>query len=245
MYSRLVERKPRPRLALLGAGRHHAIVKSGNANVPFAILQRRQNFRDGLQRIRRGAAIDARVQIVIRAFHHQLAIDDAAQTDADGGQLRREHLGIANHRGVAFQARGLAGDVGFDVLAAHFFFALDQELHVDRQPPVLLQQAFHGFDQDVGLPFVVGRSARIDVVVANVGLKRRRLPFVQRIGRLHIVMPVEQHGRLARRAQPFGVHQRIAFAFDQLRLLQARRAPTRRARIRPRAGCPACARTAC
>ena len=69
---------------------------------------------------------------MIRAFHHQFAIDDAAQTDADGRQFGREHLGIANHRRVAFQARRLAGYVGFDVLAAHFFLALDQKLHVDR-----------------------------------------------------------------------------------------------------------------
>ncbi len=34
-------------------------------------------------------------------------------------------------------------------------------------------------------------------------------------------MPVEQHRGLARRAQPFGVDQRIALAFDQLRLLQS------------------------
>ena len=141
--------------------------------------------------------------------------------DADSRQLRREHLGVANHRGVAFQARGLARDVGFDVLAAHFFFALDQELHIDRQPPMLLQQPLHGFDQDVGLAFIVGRPTRVDIIVANVGLKRRRFPFVQRIGRLHVVMPVEQHGGLARRAQPFGVDQRIPFAFDQLRLLQS------------------------
>ena len=29
-------------------------------------------------------------------------------------------------------------------------------------------------------------------------------------------MPVEEDGRLPRRAQPFAIHQRIAFAFDQL-----------------------------
>ncbi len=33
-------------------------------------------------------------------------------------------------------------------------------------------------------------------------------------------MPVEQHRGLAGRAQPFGINQGIAFAFDQLRLLQ-------------------------
>ena len=101
--------------------------------MPFAILQRRQNLRHRLQRIRRGSAIDARVQIVIRAFHHQLAVNDAAQSHADGGQLRREHLGIANHGSVGLQARRFTRHVGFDVLAAYFFLALDQKLDVNRQ----------------------------------------------------------------------------------------------------------------
>ncbi len=160
------------------------------------------------------------MQVVIGALHQQFPVDDAAQADANGGQFRREHFGIANYGGVAFEACRLAGHVGFDVFAAHLFFAFDQELHVDRQFAVLFQQSLHGFDQDVGLAFVVGRPARVDVVVADVGLKRRRLPFVQRIGRLHVIMPVEQHDGLAWSAQPFGVHQGIPLSFDQLRLLE-------------------------
>ena len=101
----LVERQPRPRFALLRARRHHAIVESRNADVPVAVLERAQNFGDGLHRIGRRAAVDARVQVVIRALHVQFAVHDAAQSDADGGQLGREHLGVADHGGVGLEPR--------------------------------------------------------------------------------------------------------------------------------------------
>ena len=72
--------------------------------MPVAILQRAQDLRDRLHRIRRRAAINARVQIVVGALHVQFGIHDPAQADADGGQLGREHLRIADHGRI-----GLAG----------------------------------------------------------------------------------------------------------------------------------------
>ena len=64
--------------------------------------------------------------------------------------------------------------------------------------PVRFQQSLHRLDLDVDLALVVAGAAGIDVVAANFRLERRRLPFVQRIGRLHVVMAVEQDRRLAR-----------------------------------------------
>src|ERR1700730_10344961 len=46
-----VERKTRPRSALLLAGLLNAVVKSGDADVSLTILQRAQDFGDGLNRI--------------------------------------------------------------------------------------------------------------------------------------------------------------------------------------------------
>src|SRR5579864_7289362 len=85
---------------------------------------------------------------------------------------------------------------------------------------MLLQKPLHGLHQDVSLSLVVRRSTGVDVVVADVWLKRRRFPFVQWIGRLHIIMPIQKDSRLSWRTQPFGVDQRIPLALDQLRLLQ-------------------------
>ncbi len=212
---------------------------------PSRSFKRAQDLGDGLNRVGRRAAINSGVQIMIGALHDQFAIHDAAQPHADGGQLGREHFGVADDGGVGFDRGPACEDVAFDVFAADFFFAFDQEFHVDRQPAVLFEQPFDGFDQDIGLAFVVGRSARVDVVVADGGLERRRFPFVQRIGRLDVVMAVQQESRFAGRAQPLGVDQRVAFAFDELRLLQAGLIEFAADKLGSLAGYRACARKAC
>jgi len=53
-----------------------------------------------------------------------------------------------------------------------------------------------GLDVAVHLALVVGRAARVDVAIANGRLEGRRNPLIQRIGWLHIVMPVAQNRRL-------------------------------------------------
>jgi len=58
-------------------------------------------------------------------------------------------------------------------------------------------KAFHGFDFHPELAFVVDGAARINILVAFGGLKRRSEPFVQRIGRLHVIV--------ARNTGPFGL----------------------------------------
>ena len=184
------------------------------------------------------------MQIVIGALHEQFAIHHAAQSDADGRQFGREHLGIADHRGVGSQTGRTGLHVLFDMLAAGFLFAFDEELHVHGQFAVAAQQALHGLDLQIDLAFVVGCAAREDVAAPHLRLEGRRFPLIERIGRLHIVVAVEQDGRLARRAQPFGVDQRVALAFDQLGRksggLQLARGQNRR-----RGGYRACARRAC
>jgi hypothetical protein len=47
------------------------------------------------------------------------------------------------------------------------------------------------------LAFVVDRAAGVEVAVALGGLEGRREPFVERVGRLHIVVAVDEHGGLA------------------------------------------------
>src|ERR1019366_2886949 len=122
------------------------------------------------------------------------------------------------HHGVGLEARRLGLDVGFDVLAAGLLLAFEKELHVHGQLAGGLQQAFHGLHLNIDLPFVVAGTAAVDVVAADFGLERRRFPLVERIGRLHVVVAIEEDGGLVGGAEPLGVDQRVAVArvFDQL-----------------------------
>jgi hypothetical protein len=91
--------------------------------------------------------------------------------------------------------------------------AFDQILDVQRIRPA---QRFHRLDLRENLPLHVRSAPRIDVIPADRRLERTRLPLVQRIHRLHVVVTVHQHGGFVRRAPPFGVHHRMHLRGDNL-----------------------------
>ena len=64
------------------------------------------------------------------------------------------------------------------------------------------------------LPFVIGRTARYKTVSGHGGLEGWTVPLLDRVRWLHIVVPVEEHGGLARGAAPLTVDQRVARRLD-------------------------------
>jgi hypothetical protein len=86
---------------------------------------------------------------------------------------------------------------------AGLLLAVTGEAHVDRQLSGDGQLARRG-QEHVELTLVVGDPASVDVLAPDLGLKRRRLPQVQRVLGLHVEMAVAEHrGRrvgVARRA---------------------------------------------
>ena len=95
----------------------------------------------------------------------------------------------------AFSSLLVGLDEVVQVGAADFFFAFEDQLDVHRQAAVLLQVRFDGLEVHEHLALVVGRAARVDLAVADRRLERRRLPQVERIDRLHVVVAVEENGR--------------------------------------------------
>src|SRR6185295_4179835 len=66
----------------------------------------------------------------------------------------------------------------------------------------------------VGLPFVVGRTASVELVAVDGRLEGGVAPLRERIRRLNVVMTVEKDRRLARSAQPFGVDEGMTLGLD-------------------------------
>ncbi len=138
-----------------------------NQNVPVTVLESAEDFSNGLDGVGSGAAVDPRMQVDLGAFDHQFSVDNAAQADAQRGQLGREHFGVADDGGVRFEVGRLAADILLDVLAAYLLFPFDQEADVHRKLAFGLHQAADRAHQDVGLSFVVAGAAGVDIVVAN------------------------------------------------------------------------------
>jgi hypothetical protein len=78
-----------------------------------------------------------------------------------------------------------------------------------------------GLEVHEHLAFVVSGAARVDFAVTDRGLERRRLPELDGVHRLHVVMAVEQDGGSIRSAQPVAIDDREAWRVDEPDVLQA------------------------
>ena len=80
------------------------------------------------------------------------------------------------------------------VFASNFFFTFNDKIDIDRQIAALLERLLNTENVRKDLAFVVGRSASENVSIFQDRLERRGIPQLKRIGRLHVVMPVNQNG---------------------------------------------------
>ena len=99
-------------------------------------------------------------------------------------------------------------------MAADFLFALDQELQVQRQTALDGDPGLDALQMREQLAFVVGGAAGVEVAVAAGRLERGGGPLFQRLGRLHVVMAVDQGRRGAGHGRRLGVDQRMARGRD-------------------------------
>ena len=162
-----------------------------------------------MQRIGRDAAEDAGVQVAFGALGDDLGVEDAAQAVDDRGDAGRGHAGIGDENGVAGQLLGMLAHVLLDGRAASLFLALEQDFDVDRQRSVGAHERFQRLDEREHLPLVVHRAARIEVAVAHLRLEGWTLPQLDGVHRLHVVVAVEENGRLVFRFEPLAVDERM------------------------------------
>jgi hypothetical protein len=113
---------------------------------------------------------------------------------------------------------GQGGQVG----GADLLLAVQQ--HLDRAGQLAGdgQQALGGPQLGQMLALVVGAAAAVQAAVADLRLERRAGPGVQRVGRLHVVVAVDEHGGRGRRPGPLTEDQRPARAVEDGRLQAGR-----------------------
>ena len=105
-------------------------------------------------------------------------------------------------------SRSLVGAMNSSRCGADFLFALKHHLDVHRQRP-FCQVRLDRLEVQEDLPLVVDRAAGEKLPVPHRRLERRRLPLLQRIHRLHVVVPVDEERRRAFGAAPLAVDDGI------------------------------------
>ena len=93
---------------------------------------------------------------------------------------------------------------GFKAWRTNLFLALEDKLDVVVEQ-VLAVDILESFDLDKRLSLVVVGSAAPDVAVAHNGFKWIGVPQLQRLGRHHVVVGVDEDGRGCGVNQPFGI----------------------------------------
>src|SRR5438132_9364897 len=91
-------------------------------------------------------------------------------------------------------------------------------MQIDRQFAIFFDRLLNPENVRKNLTFVIGRATRKDISVLQNRIERRRIPQIQRIGRLHVVMSVNQN-----RAPPFPMlvarpNDRVPRGWNQFRL---------------------------
>jgi hypothetical protein len=84
-----------------------------------------------------------------------------------------------------------------------------------------LEERFEGLHLHPELAFVVDGAAGIDVLVTFGGLEGRRNPFIERLGRLDVVVGIAEGGGLAFGVEPIAIDQWVALGLDDLDILEA------------------------
>src|SRR2546428_262263 len=97
-------------------------------------------------------------------------------------------------------------------LRAIFLFAFDQEAKVDRRP----RRRGDRLEQAEDLSFVVGGATRVDPAVADGRLEGRLGPFGERIGRLYVVMSVNEQRWGAGHIGTFAPHDGMCLTAEKI-----------------------------
>ena len=186
------------------------------------VLELGQHRAQGVERVVYGAAINARVQILARTGHLHLDVGHAPQGVDDGRRVFAQDVRVRDHGHVGGQPSGVLPDKGGQVRAADLLLALDDALEVDRRGAGRPLKGLDRLDVDVGLALVVRGAPGEQVIAGHRRLKGRRLPLLQRVGWLDIIVAVDQDRRRLRAGrQPLGHDHRMSRGGDHLGLLKA------------------------
>ena len=191
-----IEGKFAPGLALPIFQRLHLVVETCDRDAPFLVMQGREQLRQRCDRVRDRAAEHPGMQIHFRARDFDLKRRDPAQAIAQRRCALRDHARIRYHHYIRAQRLQVLREEIAQVSAPDLFFAFDDEVQVNGEVAIFFQRLLDAQDVRQNLSFVIGGPARKNVAVLQDRLKRRRIPKLERVGRLHIIVPVD-HDRLA------------------------------------------------
>src|SRR5690606_25130342 len=172
---------------------YHFVVKPRDGYTPVFIMERRNHLTEHIDRIGYRSAVNARVQVAVGSGNFHFHVAQAAQASRNGRMLQRYNGSVGYKNDIRLETFLVFSYESAEVVGAHFFLSLYHELDVAWEL-VMFDHRLKCLHMHVGLAFVVRRATGIYLVILDDRLKGRGVPFFYRIGRLHVVVSVHQHG---------------------------------------------------
>ena len=190
------ERQLAELFALPARGLLDAVVEAFDRHGVIGVVERRTELGQRLDGIIDRAAMQAGVQVGLRTGQADLEADDTAEGRRDDDLVGRRRSGVGQDDAIGLGEFGLMIVEEFgEARGADLLFAFDQEGDAQGQVRAALEQAGERGDRDQVRTLVVGRAAAIDLTVADHRLEGRGSPKIQRIGRLHVIVAIEDDVR--------------------------------------------------
>ena len=140
----------------------------------------------------------------------QLEIEISPHPIGDRGLLGAEHGRVGHHNSIGSKSLPIAGDKRHQISAADLLLSLENEFDIDGQAASGPQIGLHGLHMRQHLPLVVAYAPPKKVFSADGRIERRRAPLVDRVGRLDVVMSVDEQRRPVGGSPPFAIYDRMA-----------------------------------
>ena len=148
------------------------------------------------------------MEVMIGTCHLNLPIGQTPQPRCDGGNIRTDNTRVGHEYHVTLQQFPVCFDERTEASGADFLLTFKDKLHIMLQQVVLVD-ILESLRLHERLSLVIIGTACPDMAVFHDRLERFGLPQLERLGRHHVIMPVNQYGFRLRVDHPLGIDHRI------------------------------------
>ena len=192
-------------------------IEPGNVDLPVGRLEAAEQPGELLVGVGGGPAKFARVKVRSRRPDGDLGVAEPAQGRVDGGPAGRDIGHVGDEDDIGAGPLGLPSQQLEQDAAAVLFLPFDQEAEVDGRPAAGLDC----FEETEHLSLVIRRAARKQLAVPHRRIERWRRPLVERLGRLDVIVPVDQERRRTGHVRTHAPDHRVRAAGEELHLARA------------------------
>ena len=195
----LAHADPVPARHLLGARAADAVIEAGDQNAAVRGLQAGDDPARGVERIGDDPSIAAGMEVAGGTGDLDFGVHQAAGGGRHRGHVLLRERSVEQHHGVRAQAVAFGLEEGGEDDAAALLLTLDRDPQVDGQSAAFrLHRVADGGDQRHVVRLAVAGAARVDLAIADGRLEGRRLPLLERVRGLDVVVAVDQDRRAVR-----------------------------------------------